>query len=298
MSRSRATSSDTPHPEAAASSHSPEVPAHIPRKRFGQNFLHDPAVIARIIACINPKPGEHVVEIGPGQGAITAPLLARCGRLVVIEIDRDLAARLAERFPANEVTIVQQDVLTIDFPALAASLGGELRIVGNLPYNISTPILFQLLESAHVVRDQHVMLQKEVVDRMLAPEGSRLYGRLSVMLQARYRMARCLKVPPGAFRPAPKVDSAVVRMEPIATHAVGIDDWHVFSALVLAAFSQRRKMLRNALSAHAREIDWESLNIAPTQRAEELPVGTFIRLANALARCRTAAAVGSAADAQ
>jgi 16S rRNA (adenine1518-N6/adenine1519-N6)-dimethyltransferase len=289
MSRSRATSSEASYPEAAAASHSPDVPAHIPRKRFGQNFLHDPVVIERIIACVNPKPGEHIVEIGPGQGAITTPLLARCGRLVVIEIDRDLAARLAERFPPIQVTILQQDVLTIDFPALAASLGGELRIVGNLPYNISTPILFQLLESAHVIRDQHVMLQKEVVDRMLAPEGSRLYGRLSVMLQARYRMARCLKVPPGAFRPAPKVDSAVVRMEPIASDAVGIHDWHVFSSLVLAAFAQRRKMLRNALSAYAHEIDWESLNIAPTQRAEELSVETFIRLANAMAHCRPVA---------
>lgn len=259
---------------------------HVPRKRFGQNFLHDPTVIDRIVRWINPQTTDRIVEIGPGQGAITSPLLARCGHLLVIEIDRDLAAGLASRFSPSQLTILQQDVLTVDFSALASSLGGSIRIVGNLPYNISTPILFHLLQAAHLIKDQHVMLQKEVVDRMLATEGSRLYGRLTVMLAARYRMERCLRVPPGAFRPAPKVDSAVVRMEPIAADKVGIDDWQVFSDLVAAAFGQRRKMLRNALSVYADRMDWQAADISPTQRAEEVPVSAFINLANALARLR------------
>ncbi len=257
---------------------------HIARKRFGQNFLHDPALIGRIISAIAPRPGDRLIEIGPGQAALTAPLIAASGHIHAIEIDRDLAARLRERFPPEQLTIDEQDVLRADFHALAARLGGPLRIVGNLPYNISSPILFHLLDAADVIVDQHVMLQKEVVDRMVAACGSKIYGRLSVMLQARYRMARCLLVPPGAFHPAPKVDSAVIRMVPLAADQVTVRDWPIFSAVVALAFSQRRKMLRNTLAGYADALDWQSLGILPTQRAEEVSVEKFIDLANHVAR--------------
>ena len=254
--------------------------AHIARKRFGQNFLQDPAIIARIVAAIRPQTGDRLVEIGPGQAAITASLIAGCGHVHAIEIDRDLAARLRERFDAASLTVDERDVLKVDFALLSRDLGGRLRIVGNLPYNISSPILFHLLGYAEFIIDQHVMLQKEVVDRMVADHGSKTYGRLSVMLQARYDMTRCLKVPPGAFTPAPKVDSAVVRMVPIAQPQV--QNWFVFSALVAAAFSTRRKMLRNTLAAYGEAIDWDLVGIAPTQRAEEVSVVQFIGLANLL----------------
>ena len=267
MSRSSATTSDQ---------------GHIARKRFGQNFLHDPGVISRIISAIDPKPGQRLVEIGPGQAAITGPLMARAGRVHAIEIDRDLAARLRERFPEEQLTLIEDDVLKVDFGALAKHLGGSLRIVGNLPYNISSPILFHLLDFAECIDDQHVMLQKEVVDRMVAPCGSKIYGRLSVMLQARYQMVRCLLVPPGAFQPAPKVDSAVVRMVPLPRAQFRVKDWVVFSALVTAAFSQRRKMLRNTLAVYGDRVNWEGLGIAPTDRAEDLRVDQFIDLANQL----------------
>lgn len=257
---------------------------HIARKRFGQNFLHDPALIDRIITAINPRPGDRLIEIGPGQAALTAPLIAASGHVHAIEIDRDLAARLRERFSSAQLTIDEQDVLRTDFHALATRLGGPLRIVGNLPYNISSPILFHLLDAADVIVDQHVMLQKEVVDRMVAACGSKIYGRLSVMLQARYRLARCLLVPPGAFHPAPKVDSAVIRMAPLAADQVRVQDWPIFSAVVALAFSQRRKMLRNTLAGYADVLDWQSLGIAPTQRAEEISVEKFIDLANSVAR--------------
>lgn len=256
---------------------------HVARKRFGQNFLHDPALISRLVDAIHPQPGDRLVEIGPGQAAITAPLIARAGHVTAIEIDRDLAAALSARFRESELEVIQHDVLKVDFHALAQRLGGPIRIVGNLPYNISSPILFHLIESASVIVDQHVMLQKEVVDRMVAECGSKIYGRLSVMLQARYRMARCLKVPPGAFHPAPKVDSAVVRMVPIAAAEVAVKDWVIFSAVVAMAFSQRRKMLRNTLAGYAEVIDWEGLGILPTQRAEEVTVERFIALANWIA---------------
>jgi len=259
-----------------------EASPHIARKRFGQNFLHDPAIIARIIAAIRPKPGDRIVEIGPGQAALTAPLIEKAGQITAIEIDRDLAFKLAERFPSNLLRIEVQDVLRIDFVALAQALGGKIRLVGNLPYNISSPILFQCLESAHVFEDQHVMLQKEVVDRMIACAGSKIYGRLSVMLQARYVLERCLVVPPGAFYPAPKVDSAVVRMVPLAPQEIRVQDWAIFSAVVMTAFSQRRKMLRNTLAAYGDAIDWTGLDIGPTQRAEEISVEAFILLANSL----------------
>ncbi len=256
---------------------------HVARKRFGQNFLHDPALISRLIDAIAPTPGDRIVEIGPGQAALTDPLIARAGAITAIEIDRDLAAALKQRFSQDKLSLIEQDVLKVDFHALSQRLGGALRIVGNLPYNISSPILFHLLEAADVIVDQHVMLQKEVVDRMVAECGSKIYGRLSVMLQARYRMARCLKVPPGAFHPAPKVDSAVVRMVPIAATEVAVKDWVIFSAVVAMAFSQRRKMLRNTLAGYADVIDWDGLGILPTQRAEEISVQRFIALANWIA---------------
>ncbi|MBU3724122.1 MAG: 16S rRNA (adenine(1518)-N(6)/adenine(1519)-N(6))-dimethyltransferase RsmA [Burkholderiaceae bacterium] len=265
---------------------------HVARKRFGQNFLHDPGLIARIIDAIGPQPSDRLVEIGPGQAAITAPLIAAAGHVHAIEIDRDLAARLHERFTSAQLTIDQQDVLRVDFHGLSARLGGKLRIVGNLPYNISSPILFHLLDAADVIVDQHVMLQKEVVDRMVADCGSKIYGRLSVMLQARYRMVRCLLVPPGAFHPAPKVDSAVIRMVPLATDQVRVNDWPIFSAVVALAFSQRRKMLRNTLAGYADALDWQSLGISPTQRAEEVSVEKFIALANYVASLPSASEGG------
>ncbi len=256
---------------------------HIARKRFGQNFLHDPGVIARIIQAIDPKRGDRIIEIGPGQAALTAPLIEKAGHVHAIEIDRDLASRLRERFTESELSITEQDVLRTSFSALADQLGGPLRVVGNLPYNITSPILFHLLESAEQIIDQHLMLQKEVVDRMVADHGSKIYGRLSIMLQARYQMARCLTVPPGAFMPAPKVDSAVIRMVPLPVAAVRVRDWPIFAAVVALAFSQRRKMLRKSLAAYAAVLDWDALDISPTQRAEELSVHHFVGLANAVA---------------
>jgi 16S rRNA (adenine1518-N6/adenine1519-N6)-dimethyltransferase len=256
---------------------------HVARKRFGQNFLHDPALISRLVDAIAPRPGDRIIEIGPGQAAITAPLIARAGAIAAIEIDRDLAAALRARFGEDKLFLIEQDVLKVDFHALARQLGGAVRIVGNLPYNISSPILFHLLEAADVIVDQHVMLQKEVVDRMVAECGSKIYGRLSVMLQARYQMARCLKVPPGAFHPAPKVDSAVVRMVPIPRAELKVNDWVIFAAVVAMAFSQRRKMLRNTLAGYADMINWEGLGIGPTQRAEEVSVDRFIALSNWIA---------------
>lgn len=267
---------------SATNSDEPAAPVHQARKRFGQNFLHDPSLIARIIDHIRPKPGDRIVEIGPGQAALTAPLISKAGHVHAIEIDRDLVALLRTRFAESELTLQMQDVLRVDFQALARELGGRLRIVGNLPYNISSPILFHLLDSADVIEDQHVMLQKEVVDRMVADCGSKIYGRLSVMLQARYRMQRCLIVPPGAFQPAPKVDSAVIRMVPLPSEQVAVRDWVIFSAVVTMAFSQRRKMLRNTLAAYGDAIHWDTLGILPTQRAEEVPVDKFILLANSL----------------
>ena len=285
-SKSSATISDAVSEFGASMGRPPEAMVgtpHIARKRFGQNFLHDPGVIARIVAAIAPKSGDCMVEIGPGQAALTEPLLRSLGHLHAIEIDRDLAARLRERFSSAQLTIHEQDVLKVDFMALSTALGAKLRIVGNLPYNISSPILFHLLESASVIEDQHVMLQKEVVDRMVAPCGSKIYGRLSVMLQARYTLQRCLIVPPGAFHPAPKVDSAIVRMVPLVDHQVKVADWVVFAAVVMTAFSQRRKMLRNTLAGYGEVIDWERLGMSSTQRAEELSVATFIALANHIA---------------
>jgi len=253
---------------------------HQARKRFGQNFLVSPGVIRNIVEAISPRHGERVVEIGPGLGALTEPLLERLDHLHVVEIDRDLIARLKERFPPERLSIHEGDALDFDF----ASLGTDLRIVGNLPYNISTPLLFHLAGFAASVRDMHFMLQKEVVDRMVADPGTADYGRLSVMLQYRFHMERLFIVPPGAFNPAPKVDSAIVRLIPKPAAELSARDEALLAKLVLAAFGQRRKMLRNNLREFVDEAGLAAAGIAPTARAEELALADYVRLANALAK--------------
>lgn len=251
---------------------------HIPRKRFGQHFLADTAVIDAIVDLIDPRPGQALVEIGPGLGAMTDPLVARCERLTVVELDRDLAARLRQR---AELQVIESDVLRVDFPALAsaAAAGARLRIVGNLPYNISTPILFHLLPAAAQVEDQHFMLQKEVVERMAAAPCSKDYGRLSVMLQWRYDIESVLDVPPEAFEPPPRVDSAVVRMLPFpAPPAV---DAALLGELVATAFSQRRKLLRHTLGKWLEARGFGG-SFDTQRRAEEVPVSDYVALALAL----------------
>jgi len=251
---------------------------HIARKRFGQHFLADGGVIDAIVAAIDPRPGQALVEIGPGLGAMTGPLLERCERLTVIELDRDLAVRL-RRDPRLDV--VESDVLKVDFAALADRLGQPLRVVGNLPYNISTPILFHLLAVASRVLDQTFMLQKEVVQRMAASPGNKDYGRLSVMLQWRYDIESLLDVPPEAFEPPPRVDSAVVRMQPLpGTQAV---DPVLLGELVTVAFSQRRKLLRHTLGRWL-EARGCTAPFDLQRRAEEVPVAEYLALVDA---CRT-----------
>jgi 16S rRNA (adenine1518-N6/adenine1519-N6)-dimethyltransferase len=252
--------------------------SHIARKRFGQHFLADQAVIDDIVRAIDPQPGQCLVEIGPGLGAMTAPLLQRAGSMTVIELDRDLAARLRRE---ARLTVIEADVLKVDFRALAdaAGLAGRpLRVVGNLPYNISTPILFHLLDVADRVSDQHFMLQKEVVDRMAAQPGSKAYGRLSVMLQWRYHVEPVLDVPPEAFEPPPRVDSAVVRMLPLPADPT-VDPARL-SALVTAAFSQRRKILRHTLGRWLDEhAPGATAGVDLQRRAEEVPVAEYLALA-------------------
>ncbi|TSA00629.1 MAG: 16S rRNA (adenine(1518)-N(6)/adenine(1519)-N(6))-dimethyltransferase RsmA [Rhodocyclaceae bacterium] len=255
---------------------------HVARKRFGQNFLVSPGIIRRIVDAIAPRAGDTVVEIGPGLGAITEPLLERIDHLHVVEIDRDLIARLEQRFPPERLTIHQGDALEFDFGTLKGS--GLLKIVGNLPYNISSPLLFHLVPFAPLVHDMHFMLQKEVVDRMVAAPGNKDFGRLSVMLQYHYHMERLFIVPPGSFNPPPKVDSAIVRMIPRKVGAgEAAQDPLLFARVVTAAFSQRRKMLRNTLSEFISEADLAALGIAPTARAEDIAVADYVRLANTLA---------------
>ncbi len=253
---------------------------HVARKRFGQHFLADESVVEAIVDAISPRPGEALVEIGPGLGALTNPLVARCGKLTVIELDRDLAARLRRR---SELSVVECDVLTVDFGALATALGSPLRVVGNLPYNISTPILFHLLAHVGHVLDQHFMLQKEVVQRMVAAPGSKDFGRLSVMLQWRYNLESVLDVPPTAFEPPPRVESAVVRMQPIKP-APEVDA-ALLGELVAVAFSQRRKLLRNTLGRWLAERGCES-DFDLQRRAEEVPVAEYLSLARKVAAAR------------
>lgn len=255
---------------------------HVARKRFGQNFLVDRQVIGEIVGAVAPQRDDLVVEIGPGLGALTGPLLERLDHLHVVEIDRDIVARLRQRYAPDRLTIHEGDALAFDFGALAAANGRMLHVVGNLPYNISTPLLFHLAGFADRVHDMHFMLQKEVVERMVADPGSGDYGRLSVMLQYRFVMDWLLDVPPESFDPAPKVDSAVVRLIPRLPEALDVRDEARFAALVAAAFGQRRKMLRNNLKGTVDDALFEQLGISPTARAEELPVEDYVRLANAL----------------
>ncbi len=245
--------------------------AHQPRKRFGQNFLVDPHYIARIVDAVSPRHGETIVEIGPGLAALTRSLIERAGHVTALEIDRDLAARLEEEFPREQLTLVVGDALEFDFSAL----GRDLRIVGNLPYNISSPLLFQLAGYSDLLRDVHVMLQKEVVARMAARPGTADYGRLTVMLQVRFAITRLFVVPPGAFRPAPKVDSAVARLVPLRSAAPGITDRDLFERVVAASFGQRRKTLRNALRPICDEGRIAAAGIDPGARGETLAVLGF-----------------------
>jgi 16S rRNA (adenine1518-N6/adenine1519-N6)-dimethyltransferase len=250
---------------------------HLPRKRFGQHFLSDSAIIDAIVRAIAPQPGEPMVEIGPGLAALTQPLVERLGHLTVVELDRDLAVRLRAH---PQLEVVESDVLRVDFTALAQRLGvHKIRVVGNLPYNISSPILFHLLDHVDVVQDQHFMLQKEVIDRMVAEPATADYGRLSVMLQWRYAMENVLFVPPECFDPPPRVDSAVVRMVPLALPPV--IDFKTYSDLVQTAFSQRRKILRNTLGKWL-EARGFSGDFDLQRRAEEVPVAEYVALAQAV----------------
>ena len=249
------------------------------KKQLGQHFLHDRTYVDRIVQAVNPRPGDRLVEIGPGQGAITFPLLKRHGELTVIEYDRDLIFPLTEAArELGALEIIHRDVLQVDFSQLAGE--GRIRLVGNLPYNLSSPILFHALEHAAVITDMVFMLQKEVVERMAAAPGSKVYGRLSVMLQAYCTVQSLFVVPPGAFRPPPKVDSAVARLVPRAPDTVGINNHARFAEVVRAAFGQRRKTLRNALSGVCDARHFESAGVRADARAEQLAVAEFVRLAN------------------
>ncbi|MEW6646472.1 MAG: 16S rRNA (adenine(1518)-N(6)/adenine(1519)-N(6))-dimethyltransferase RsmA [Pseudomonadota bacterium] len=254
---------------------------HRARKRFGQNFLHDRHVIDRIVRAIHPKAGERLVEIGPGLGALTLPLLQAAGRLEVVELDRDLIPKLEQQCAGQgELVIHSADALKFDFCALAR--GGKLRLAGNLPYNISTPLIFHLLEQAHCIDDMHFMLQKEVVERLAAKPDTSDYGRLSVMVQYRCKVEQLFIVPPGAFTPAPKVDSAIVRLEPYAEPPVDVDAG-ALERLVAQAFSQRRKTLRNTLKGLLDAAAIEAAGIDPQRRAETLSLEEFAALARHVA---------------
>ena len=250
---------------------------HIARKRFGQHFLSDGGIIDAIVRAIDPQPGQPMLEIGPGLAALTQPLVERLGHLTVVELDRDLAQRLRAH---PQLTVIESDVLKVDFSQLPRPAAQpRWRVVGNLPYNISTPILFHLLEHVDAIADQHFMLQKEVIDRMVAAPCTAAYGRLSVMLQWRYAMEDVLFVPPGSFDPPPRVDSAVVRMVP---HAVPAPiDVKLLEELVQVAFSQRRKLIRHTLGRWL-EARGASLTFDVQRRAEEIPVQEYIALAAAL----------------
>jgi 16S rRNA (adenine1518-N6/adenine1519-N6)-dimethyltransferase len=251
---------------------------HIPRRRFGQNFLVDRGIIAAIVSAIDPQRGDTVVEIGPGLGALTEPLLSRLDHLHVVEIDRDLIAHLRHRHPQERLTVHEGDALAFDF----ATIGRGLRLVGNLPYNISTPLLFHLAAYGDAVCDMHFMLQKEVVERMVAVPGDSDFSRISVMLQYRFHLEWLLDVPPESFDPAPKVDSAVVRLIPKTFAELDARDPLRLERVVQQAFSQRRKMLRNTMKGILDEAAFAELGIDPTRRAEELAVADYVRIANRL----------------
>lgn len=259
---------------------------HVARKRFGQNFLVDVGIIDSIVGLIRPQKGERIVEIGPGLGALTGPLIERAATpdapLHAVELDRDLIVRLQKRF-GNLLELHAGDALAFDFGSLAAP-GDKpsLRIVGNLPYNISSPLLFHLAAFADRVIDQHFMLQDEVVERMVAEPGTKAFGRLTVMLQYRYVIDKLLDVPPESFQPPPKVDSAIVRMIPYAPHELPDVDAHVLGDLVTAAFLQRRKMLRNTLGAYRDRVDFDALGFDLARRAEDVPVHEYVQVAQAI----------------
>ena len=251
---------------------------HVARKRFGQNFLVDRGIIAAIVSSIGPQHGQTVVEIGPGLGAITEPLMARLDHLHVVEIDRDLIARLKKQHSPERITIHEGDALNFDFP----TIGGDLRLVGNLPYNISTPLLFHLASYVGIVNDMHFMLQKEVVERMVAVPGDTDFSRISVMLQYRFHIEWLIDVPPESFDPPPKVQSAFVRLIPKDVSELNAKNPARFSQIVQQAFSQRRKMLRNTLKGTLSDAGFAELGIVPTCRAEDVTVENYVRIANYL----------------
>lgn len=258
-----------------AGGHAPRKRGHEARKRFGQHFLHERGVIERIVQSIDPQPGDLLVEVGPGEGALTRALLERVPRLEAIEIDRDLAARLAGEFASSQLVLHVADVLEYDFSKFPEGV----RVVGNLPYNISTPVLFHLARYAARVRDMHFMLQLEVVERMVAKPSTPEYGRLSVMLQTRFRIDKLFRVGPGAFRPPPKVESAVVRLVPLAPERLAVLNGPVFEAVVRSAFSARRKTLRNALAKWFEEGQLRALGFDPKLRPENLSPNDYLLLA-------------------
>jgi 16S rRNA (adenine1518-N6/adenine1519-N6)-dimethyltransferase len=251
---------------------------HVARKRFGQNFLTDKQVLDDIIDAIGPRPGEVMVEIGPGLAAMTALLLKQLDHMHVVELDRDLVARLEKAYPRDKLTVHSGDALKFDFAQIPVPEGQKLRVVGNLPYNISSPLLFHLADFAHLVADQHFMLQKEVVERMVAEPGTKAYGRLSVMLQWRYDMALMFVVPPTAFDPPPKVDSAIVRMVPTARPLAC--DGARLQAVVQKAFSQRRKVIRNCVAGMFTEAQLVEAGIDPGTRPETVSLEQYVALAN------------------
>jgi 16S rRNA (adenine1518-N6/adenine1519-N6)-dimethyltransferase len=252
---------------------------HVAKKRFGQNFLTDQSVVGSLIDAINPRTEEIIVEIGPGLGALTKPLLKKINHLHVVEIDRDIVAWMQNEYAKNTITIHNVDALKFEF----ANLGENIRVVGNLPYNISTPILFHLLDNLSHIVDMHFMLQKEVVERMVASPSTPAYGRLSVMLQYHLAMEYLITVPPEAFEPAPKVESAFVRCVPHASKPNTASDYHLFYKVVLAAFGQRRKTLRNTLKGLLDDAGFTALSIDSQKRAENLSVAQFVAISNYLA---------------
>jgi 16S rRNA (adenine1518-N6/adenine1519-N6)-dimethyltransferase len=254
---------------------------HRPRKRFGQHFLHDRNVVGRIVAALALGADDRVVEIGPGTGALTRELLTRVAHLDAVELDRDLIARLESDFPRERLTLHQGDALKFDFCKIASG-GDKLRLIGNLPYNISTPLLFHLLDQAGCIQDMLFMLQKEVVERLRAAPGGKDYGRLSVMIQYRCAVEKLFDVAPGAFTPPPKVDSSVVRLIPYAAPPVAVDDPEKFSRAVRAAFASRRKTLRNNMKGLLSAERMVALGIDPTRRAETLSLAEFAALSNAV----------------
>ncbi|MFQ5634746.1 MAG: 16S rRNA (adenine(1518)-N(6)/adenine(1519)-N(6))-dimethyltransferase RsmA [Gammaproteobacteria bacterium] len=255
---------------------------HRPRRQFGQNFLHDRNIVDKILAAIEPRPDECFVEIGPGRGALTLPLLERVARLHVIEVDRDLAAAIGKDLDDPKLSVHCEDALKFDFRRVSAG-PASLRLAGNLPYNISTPLLFHFLDHSALFSDAHVMLQKEVVERMTAVPGNKTYGRLTVSLAARCRVESLFTVRPGSFVPAPRVDSTFARLTPDPERRARILDEAVFDRVVARAFNQRRKRLDNALREVTTATQMASVGIDPGARAETLDIDAFIRLGNRVA---------------